>query len=85
MEELIEVSKSIFYPRRVVDRIRDLVGSRIRKIFSLSKIPFGKYYLRVNTLKASREEVVEMLREEGVRVEKDNKLEEAIYIEVKKN
>jgi len=44
--------------------------------------PGSLYYLRVNTLKASREEVIGMLKEEGVVAHPSRVLEDAVYVRV---
>ena len=45
--------------------------------------PGGRYYLRVNTLKASPGEVLDRLRERGLDARPDGRLPEAIYLPVK--
>lgn len=44
--------------------------------------PGSLYYLRVNTLKASREEVISILGEEGVAAHPSKILEDAVYVKV---
>lgn len=45
--------------------------------------PGQRYYVRVNTLRISSEEVVERLRSRGIEAYLDEEIEEAIYIPVK--
>ncbi len=53
------------------------------KIFCSLVKPPRRYYLRVNLLRASREEVLRLLLDEGWEFRPDERMPEAIYLEVK--
>lgn len=66
--------------RKSLSRIfGEALGDFLRSLTS----PGARYYMRVNILKASPEEVVDRLRARGLDVYRDEHLPEAIYIPVK--
>ncbi|WP_434731664.1 RsmB/NOP family class I SAM-dependent RNA methyltransferase [Thermogladius sp. KZ2Tp1] len=62
--------------------LRAVYGSLTDRLLEMLTYPPKRLYLRVNTLRARREEVIESLRRRGVEVRSDDLLEEAIYIEL---
>ncbi|MEM3138528.1 MAG: PUA domain-containing protein, partial [Thermofilaceae archaeon] len=67
-----------------VVRLAKLYGLlRAKSIIENLKTPGMKYYLRVNTLRSTSEEVVHLLREENVEAYKLNRLSDVIYLLVK--
>ena len=66
-----------------VKRLVDVYGMRrARAIISALRSPGRWHFLRVNTLKASREEVLSELREEGLNAEPYDELPDAVRIPV---
>jgi len=62
--------------------LQELYGDSWRDAFDALRRPSRRYFIRVNTLRASPREVVESLSSKGVRAEPYPPLEEALYIEV---
>ena len=69
--------------RAVLEELARIYGDELPSVLRAMARPGRRYYLRVNTLKASREEVIERLREKGLDVRADESLPEAIYLPVK--
>lgn len=65
-----------------VAELRRAYGSLTGELLRRLSAPPRRLYMRVNTLLASREEVLRSLKEEGVEAFADEHLEEAIYVEV---
>lgn len=65
-----------------IAELRRAYGSLTGELLRRLSAPPRRLYMRVNTLLASRDEVLELLREEGVEAFADEYLEEAIYVEV---
>ncbi|MET1159661.1 MAG: PUA domain-containing protein [Thermoprotei archaeon] len=58
-------------------------GSLTRSVIEKLAYPPSRLYLRVNTIKISREELISKLRNKGIDVLPDPYVEEAVYIPVK--
>ncbi|MEM2122492.1 MAG: RsmB/NOP family class I SAM-dependent RNA methyltransferase [Candidatus Bathyarchaeia archaeon] len=67
----------------VLSLLRELYGDSWGDAFNALRRPSPRYFIRVNTLKASREEVMESLGSRGIEVNPYPPLEEALYIDVK--
>ena len=68
--------------RAVLEELARIYGDELPSVLRAMARPGRRYYLRVNTLKASREEVIERLREKGLDARADGSLPEAIYLPV---
>lgn len=72
------------FSHEAVARLTKLYGSlRAKSIIESLKSPGTKYYLRVNTLKSTPEEVVSLLRSEGIEASTFERLNDAVYLLVK--
>jgi 16S rRNA (cytosine967-C5)-methyltransferase len=69
--------------KQLLVELRKLYGSLQGELVNRLKRPPRRLYLRVNTLKTARSQVVSLLREEGVEVYPDESVHDAVYIEVK--
>src|SRR5712691_13433575 len=58
-------------------RLREIYGPRINKVLSAMWAMPSRYYFRINTLKASRDEVIRSMVANGLRAEPLNQLEDA--------
>uniref|UniRef100_A0A7J3KEM6 tRNA (cytosine(72)-C(5))-methyltransferase n=3 Tax=Staphylothermus marinus TaxID=2280 RepID=A0A7J3KEM6_STAMA len=67
----------------IVASIRRVYGSLTNELIGKLAEPPRRLYLRVNTLRISRDELIFRLRERGVDAKPDSYVEEAIYIELK--
>jgi len=77
-------SASYGFSRAAVVRILSVYGVRgARLYFEAIRSPGSHYYLRVNTVKASREEVIKLLREEGFKAFPSRILEDAIFLRIR--
>ena len=78
------LSKAFGFSPEVVTKIVDIYGLwRTERILSLLKKPGKRYFLRVNTLKASRDEAKTRLEEEGITAHVFPYLKDTLYISVK--
>lgn len=62
--------------------LRLVYGSLLEQVIKRLYTPPRRIYARVNTLRASRREVLELLSREGVVAHPDERVDEAIYFEV---
>ncbi|MBP1911303.1 RsmB/NOP family class I SAM-dependent RNA methyltransferase [Thermococcus stetteri] len=69
------------FPAELRDYYRKLFGSEAEEIMASLRTPVEKYYIRVNTLKTSRSELMRRLRKEGLKPKRSPYLEEGIYFE----
>lgn len=69
------------FPAELRDYYRKLFGSEAEEIMASLRTPVEKYYIRVNTLKTSRSELMRRLRREGLKPKRSPYLEEGIYFE----
>lgn len=77
------VSNKLMFSYDSVVKLIELYGFfRARNILHSLKSPGDKYFLRVNTLKACREDVLEKLAEEGVEAYVYPNLTDVIYLKV---
>lgn len=77
------IKQSEFSPE-AISRLTKLYGSpRAKSIIESLKTPGTKYYLRVNTLRSTPEEVVSLLRGEGIEAFTFGKLNDVVYLPVK--
>ncbi|MEL9929779.1 MAG: RsmB/NOP family class I SAM-dependent RNA methyltransferase [Sulfolobales archaeon] len=72
----------IRYDEYVMRSIERVYGGKIDLVLSALLRPPSRLYVRVNTLRASVEEVIEMIRDEGYDVYRDERLHEALYFKV---
>jgi len=78
-----EILKQIFsYDEKVISSIVRALGGDIRDILASLIKPPERLYMRVNLLKTTREEVIELIEREGYRAYEDEVLDEAIYIPI---
>lgn len=68
-------------PDWLIEIFKKAFGDEYLEALRSIQEPTWRYYLRVNTIKASVEEVLKELRNEGIEAKKDDLIEEAIYIE----
>ncbi|RLF17523.1 MAG: 16S rRNA methyltransferase [Thermoprotei archaeon] len=64
------------------DLMRYFNPAFIRRMLHSLAVPPSRYYLRVNTLRISREELIARLRRYGLKVFPDEVLKDAVYIRV---
>ncbi|BAD86311.1 tRNA/rRNA cytosine-C5-methylase, NOL1/NOP2/Sun family, containing RNA-binding PUA domain [Thermococcus kodakarensis KOD1] len=69
------------FPAELREYYRKLFGSEAEEIMASLRTPVEKYYIRVNTLKTSRSELMRRLRREGLKPKRSPYLEEGIYFE----
>lgn len=75
--------RSIFhYDEEVIGSILRALGGDLDGILLSLIEPPKRLYLRVNLMRASREEVIDLVEREGYRAYEDEDLEEAVYIPV---
>ncbi len=80
----IEIAKGHYIDSRLYKYLLEYYSdSEIRAYFEAVRRPPRRYYVRVNTLRASPEEVIERLRRKGLEAYRDEYLEEAIWFPVK--
>jgi len=66
----------------VLKALEAVYGPELEKVLEALPTPGKRYYMRVNTLKADRDYVLERLREKGLDARADEHLPEAIYLPV---
>ncbi|AHF81170.1 RsmB/NOP family class I SAM-dependent RNA methyltransferase [Thermococcus paralvinellae] len=69
------------FPEELQEYYRKLFGEEAEIIMQKLREPVEKYYIRVNTLKISRDKLIEELRRDGLKPKRSPYLEEAIYFE----
>ncbi len=69
------------FPEELQRYYYNLFGSEAEEIMKKLREPVEKYYIRVNTLKISRQKLIEELRKEGLKPKRSPYLEEGIYFE----
>ncbi|MCO6040453.1 RsmB/NOP family class I SAM-dependent RNA methyltransferase [Thermococcus alcaliphilus] len=69
------------FPEELQMYYYNLFGSEAEEIMKKLREPVEKYYIRVNTLKISRQKLMEELRKEGLKPKRSPYLEEGIYFE----
>jgi len=69
------------FPAELRDYYRRLFGGEAEEIMTSLRTPVEKYYIRVNTLKTSREKLMRILRREGLKPRRSPYLKEGIYFE----
>lgn len=69
------------FPAELREYYRKLFGSEAEEIMASLRTPVEKYYIRVNTLKTSRSELMRRLRKEGLKPKRSPYLKEGIYFE----
>ncbi|WP_456423419.1 NOL1/NOP2/sun family putative RNA methylase [Thermococcus sp.] len=69
------------FPSELRNYYRRLFGDEAEEIMASLRTPVEKYYIRVNTLKTSREKLMRILRREGLRPKRSPYLKEGIYFE----
>lgn len=67
------------FPLELQEYYRKLFGEEAEEIMKKLREPVEHYYIRVNTLKISREKLIEELRKEGLRPRRSPYLQEALY------
>lgn len=71
------------YDVELINALRRVYGEDVNKFLSVLHLPPPRYYVRVNTLRTTVDEVIRRLRERGIEVYRDECLEEAIYFPVR--
>ncbi|NJE30080.1 RsmB/NOP family class I SAM-dependent RNA methyltransferase [Thermococcus sp. 18S1] len=69
------------FPEELRDYYRGLFGEEAEDIMASLRTPVEKYYIRVNTLKTSRQKLMSLLRKEGLKPKRSPYLKEGIYFE----
>jgi len=69
------------FPEELKEYYRKLFGSEADEIMASLRTPVEKYYIRVNTLKTSRQKLMNILRKEGLKPKRSPYLKEGIYFE----
>ncbi|ASA78418.1 RsmB/NOP family class I SAM-dependent RNA methyltransferase [Thermococcus sp. 5-4] len=69
------------FPEELREYYRRLFGSEAEEIMASLRTPVEKYYIRVNTLKTSRQKLMGILRREGLKPKRSPYLKEGIYFE----
>ncbi|QDA30407.1 RsmB/NOP family class I SAM-dependent RNA methyltransferase [Thermococcus indicus] len=69
------------FPEELREYYRRLFGSEAEEIMASLRTPVEKYYIRVNTLKTSRQKLMGILRKEGLKPKRSPYLKEGIYFE----
>ncbi|WP_457751948.1 PUA domain-containing protein [Thermococcus sp.] len=69
------------FPRELREYYRRLFGREAEEIMASLRTPVEKYYIRVNTLKTSRDKLMRILRREGLKPKRSPYLKEGIYFE----
>ncbi len=77
----IEMTNFDRFPEELREYYFGLFGEEAEIIMEKLLEPVEKYYIRVNTLKVSREKLVEELKREGLRPRRSPHIEEGIYFE----
>lgn len=67
----------------LLNELRRVYGSLTLRLVESLKTPPRRLYIRVNTLRASVEAVLEEMEREGVRAWRDGEVGEAVYVELK--
>ncbi len=68
---------------KVYSSLNRVYGSLTREILKQILFPSKRLYLRVNTMKITRDELLEKLREKNIDIHPDPHVDEAIYIQLK--
>jgi 16S rRNA C967 or C1407 C5-methylase (RsmB/RsmF family) len=82
LEGVAAIARQMHYRRDLLDLLAKMYGERTARVLEVLRTPPKDYALRVNTLRASREEVVDFFTSRGARCKKSGHLDEAISIEV---
>jgi len=84
-EETSEAEEGLraFFSKAILRALELVYGQELEAVLDAMRRPSPRYYLRVNTLKTHRDDILDRLRERGVDARRDEVLEEAIYIPVK--
>ncbi|NJE05481.1 RsmB/NOP family class I SAM-dependent RNA methyltransferase [Thermococcus sp. M36] len=69
------------FPPELREYYRKLFGGEAGEIMASLRTPVEKYYIRVNTLKTSRQRLMSILRREGLKPKRSPYLKEGIYFE----
>ncbi len=69
------------FPAELREYYGRLFGGEASEIMAALRTPVEKYYIRVNTLKTSREKLMRILRREGLKPKRSPYLKEGIYFE----
>ncbi|CAB50679.1 RsmB/NOP family class I SAM-dependent RNA methyltransferase [Pyrococcus abyssi] len=67
------------FPQELQEYYKRLFGDEAYEIMRKLREPVEHYYIRVNTLKVSREKLIEELRKEGLKPRRSPYLQEALY------
>ena len=73
---------SLSLDRDVVRDLSSVYGSLVSQVIRRLLTPPSRLYVRVNTARTSRSEVIELLRREGITAYPDEYVEDAVYFEV---
>jgi 16S rRNA (cytosine967-C5)-methyltransferase len=75
----------IDYDEELVHALSRVYGDDLYKFLEYLKRPPSRYYVRVNTLRISTDELVKRLMIRGIEVYRDENLDEAVYFPVRYN
>ena len=81
MEDVLDRLKPEF-SEAVLAALAEVYGDELPKVLDALATPGKRYYMRVNTLKATPGEVLDGLRDKGLNARQDERLPEAIYLPV---
>lgn len=71
------------YDDRLLEHLSLLYGSEVDDLLSSLVRPPSRLYVRVNTLRVSRDELLDLFKREGVEAYPDELLDDAIYLPIK--
>ncbi len=75
-----EIKRRLVYDEYILGSIEKIYGNELLNVLSALLTPPKRLYLRVNTLRISREELLEILKEQDVKAYPDPFIEEAVYL-----
>ncbi len=77
------IRAKLSYDVGLMNALRKVYGSEVEAFLNSLSTPPSRYYVRVNTLRATVDEVINRLRNRGIDVYRDEHIHEAIYFPVK--
>jgi len=81
---LIEIVPGHYVDKELYNYLMQYMSdSELDSLFNAARKPPSRYYVRVNTMKISRDELLSRLRARGIEVYSDESLEEALWFPIK--
>ncbi len=80
--DLDEIKHRLIYDKRVLESIERVYGDKTPDVLTSLLTPPRRLYLRVNLLRTNRDNVLDLLKEEGYSAYPDPLIEEAIYFTI---